>query len=105
MKIEFKGIPVLLFLLVACSSSRKLPAASPQVVSPAKDTTGIGKGEPEKPVRNIKTDVLLEDLLKAYPQYFDMLLPRRAELKIQIIYTQIDRQANNQPVFKTYYFN
>jgi len=55
--------------------------------------------------RTVKTDPLLEDLLKAYPQYFDTLLQRRADLKMQIIYTQIDRQANNQPVFKTYYFN
>ena len=105
-------MPVLLLCLMACSSTKKLAKEGP--AGPAGDTT-VTKGTitkaaaaplaPAPPPRNIKTDVLLEDLLKAYPQYFDTLLQRRAELKIQIIYTQIDRQANNQPVFKTYYFN
>lgn len=96
---------MLLFLLVACSSSKKLATAPPAGAAAGKDTAGPGQAAPAEPVKNIKTDVLLEDLLKAYPQYFDTLLPRRGELKIQVIYTQIDRQANNQPVFKPYYFN
>lgn len=108
MEIKLKGMPILLFLLVACSSSKKLQTAPPAGTGPGKDTTGIVQAAAAPvaaPIHPVKTDVLLEDLLKAYPQYFDSLLPRRAELKMQIIYTQIDRQANNQPVFKTYYFN
>lgn len=97
---------MLLFLLVACSSSRKGQKGASVAASSPKDTTGVVQAAPAAvPARNVKTDPLLEDLLKAYPQYFDTLLPRRADLKIQIIYTQIDRQANNQPVFKPYYFN
>jgi hypothetical protein len=33
------------------------------------------------------------------------ILDRRAELEVQIIYTQIDRDANNQPAFRSFYFN
>ncbi len=58
----------------------------------------------EKP-SYIKTDTFLENILKAYPQYFDTILQNRKEWKVQIVYTQIDRLANNQPVFKPYYFN
>ncbi len=104
MKIKIKGIPVLFLFLMACGSSKKLasPAAA-AVAAPAVVPTV--PTPPPAPVNAVKTDVLLEDLLKAYPQYFDTLLPQRKELKMQVIYTQIDRQANNQPLFKTYYFN
>ena len=109
MKMRINSLPVLLLFLMACSPAKKLATAS--AAGAAADTT-VKKAAatatapaPPIPPRNIKTDVLLEDLLKAYPQYFDTLLQRRAALKIQIIYTQIDRQANNQPVFRTYYFN
>ena len=93
-----------MLFLVACSSARKLgQQPAPQVVA-APDTTAVPP-PPAPPAGIVKTDPFMEDLLKAYPQYFDSLLPRRREMKIQIIYTQVDRQANNRPVFKTYYFN
>lgn len=50
-------------------------------------------------------DNFLEDLMKQYPQYFDKILRQRDSLKVQIIYTQIDRDANNNPSFKNYSFN
>ena len=49
--------------------------------------------------------VFLESLMKKYPQYFDSILLRRDELKVQIIYTQINRDAANNPSFKSFYFN
>ncbi len=52
-----------------------------------------------------KSDALLTGLLDQYPQYFDALLKNNANWKIKIIYTQIDRKANNKPVFTNYYFN
>ncbi len=52
-----------------------------------------------------KTDVLLENLLKKYPEYFSKILQKRDSFKVQIIYTQIDRDAHNNPSFKNYYFN
>jgi len=47
----------------------------------------------------------LEELMKNYPQYFDYILQRRDSLKVQIIYTQINRDVHNHPSFKNYYFN
>jgi beta-lactamase class A len=52
-----------------------------------------------------RTDSFLESLLRSKPQYFDQVLLNRKALKVQIIYTQIDRNANNEPFFKPYYFN
>jgi hypothetical protein len=49
--------------------------------------------------------LFLEDLMKKYPQYFDHILQQRDSLKVQIIYTQINRDADNNPSFKNYYFN
>ncbi len=50
-------------------------------------------------------DHFLEDLMKQYPQYFNNILQKRDSLKVQIIYTQINRDANNNPTFKDFYFN
>ena len=52
-----------------------------------------------------KTDLFLETLLKKYPQNFGSILQDRDSLRVQIIYTQIDRDAHNKPSFKNYYFN
>lgn len=52
-----------------------------------------------------KTDIILENLLKAHPSYFDNVIKNKDDWKVQIIYTQIDRRANNKPLFKTYYYN
>src|SRR5207249_7517374 len=56
-------------------------------------------------IRMSKTDAFLENLLNTEPQYFNDILSNRDALNVQIIYTQINRQANNEPVFKNYYFN
>ena len=54
---------------------------------------------------SVKTDFFLANLLNSYPQYFDSILQRRDDYRVQIIYTEINRQPNNTPVFKNYYFN
>jgi beta-lactamase class A len=51
-----------------------------------------------------KTDAFLENLLKQYPE-FAKILQNKDSFKLQIIYTQIDRDAHNEPSFKNYYFN
>ncbi len=53
----------------------------------------------------VRTDSFLENLLTRYPEYFDNILKQRDSLKVQIIYTQIDRDAANNPLFRDYYFN
>jgi hypothetical protein len=47
----------------------------------------------------------LETLLMKYPQYFEKILQHRKDLRVQIIYTQVDRDAANNPSFINYTFN
>jgi beta-lactamase family protein len=54
---------------------------------------------------SVKTDAFLENLLKQYPDFFGKILQSRDSFQLQIIYTQIDRDAHNYPTFKNYYFN
>jgi len=50
-------------------------------------------------------DVFFEDIFKSYPGVFDSVLKYRADLNLQIIYTEINRGANGIPELKHYYFN
>lgn len=43
---------------------------------------------------------LLDSLLRANPQRFDSLVAKADQFEIQIIYTQIDRDPQNQPTFR-----
>src|SRR5260370_22477382 len=47
----------------------------------------------------------LVTILDHYPLYFDSILKRKDELNVQVIYTRIDRDKNNTPSFKDFYFN
>src|SRR5580700_5506467 len=52
----------------------------------------------------VKTDSLLEKLLEEHPEYFGDVLRNPDFYKIQVIYTQIDRDEHNNPRFTNYYF-
>lgn len=52
-----------------------------------------------------KTDQELEKILAHYPQYFEKIFKNKEEFRVQIMYTKIDRQANNQPIFTDYRYN
>lgn len=54
---------------------------------------------------SVLTDAFLTDLLHQYPQYFDSILEHNDVWQVKFIYTQIDRQHKNFPVFRNYYFN
>ena len=54
---------------------------------------------------SVANSPLLTDILQQHPQYFDSLLRKNDVWQIKIIYTQVDRKANNKPVLKHYYFN
>lgn len=80
--------------LLFCSSSKRITH------SPDKGEVGSGnKGAVTK------TDPFLENLLKQYPDLFGAVIKNKDSLRLQIIYTQINRLANNKPVFTNYYFN
>jgi len=44
-------------------------------------------------------------LMRTEKPNFKYILDHREALEIQIVYTQINREANNRPVFKSFYFN
>lgn len=56
-----------------------------------------------KPV--ISTENLPEKLMAANPAAFGDILKNRDSLRVQIIYTRIDRDQKNRPHFTDYYFN
>lgn len=45
---------------------------------------------------------VLQKLLNEYPEYFKTVLDKSNNHYTQIIYTQINRDANNHPIFKTF---
>ena len=61
--------------------------------------------ELKKTTGPVTNSALLTDILQKHPDDFDSLLKANETWQIKIIYTQVDRRANNKPVFKNYYFN
>ena len=49
-----------------------------------------------------KTDKLLDELLHKSPELFGPVLKNPAKYDVQVLYTQIDRDAQNRPSFRTY---
>jgi hypothetical protein len=47
----------------------------------------------------------LESLLASQPERFATVMQNPEKYRIQIMYTQIDRDVNNQPAFKTHIYN
>lgn len=91
----------------SCTSSKKIP----EVIS-VKKTDTISTKIKATPTTVLKveidhsiTDSMLENILKLYPQYFDSILKNRKLWNVQIIYTQINRDKNNVPYFKDFFFN
>jgi beta-lactamase class A len=52
-----------------------------------------------------KTDSMIVQLLKQYPEYFDTILKNTKAWNVQFIYTQVDKGANGIPALKNYYYN
>src|SRR6266853_5181236 len=110
MYMEIKGlfltllIPVLFY---ACGSPKKIQTINPPKIVDTPSTeindTTVNNIIPE--TDNSKTDSFLVNLLKEYPQYFDRILKNKKAWNVQVIYTQINRDKNNVPSFKDYYFN
>ncbi|WP_347158364.1 serine hydrolase [Pontibacter chitinilyticus] len=45
---------------------------------------------------------MIQKIMKRHPEYFGKVLQNPAKYKLQILYTQIDRDAQNQPHFTSY---
>ena len=48
---------------------------------------------------------LIQELMEQEPAHFSDILKNKDEYEVQIIYTQIDRDEQNQPRFTKHYFN
>jgi hypothetical protein len=105
-KIIFPGIVIFIFFY-ACSPSLKITTVNTinnidTILPIINDTTAI---KPPPIIDHSRNDPFLLKLLEAYPQYFDSILENRKIWNVQIIYTQVNRDRNNKPHFKDYYFN
>ena len=47
----------------------------------------------------------LQTLMQQHPDQFKNILDKRKTYEVQIIYTQINRDQNNKPEFKTFQYN
>ncbi|MFY7900487.1 MAG: serine hydrolase [Chitinophagaceae bacterium] len=47
----------------------------------------------------------LEKLMATQPEHFKSILSQKDSLRVQIVYTQINRNKNNKPSFNSFYFN
>src|SRR5215813_11722606 len=70
------------FIFINCSSSKK--------------TSIVTMDDPKNE---------LAQVLREYHQYFDSVVQRKDDLKVQIIYTQINRKKNGKASFTDFYFN
>ena len=53
----------------------------------------------------ISTENFLESLMAANPAAFEQVLKNRDSMRVQIVYTRIDRDKKNRPHFTDFYFN
>lgn len=53
----------------------------------------------------VKNDNLIEQLMASQPSLFSHILKNKDSFNVQIIYTQINRDANNKPSFKEHKYN
>lgn len=86
-----------LLALNACSAAGKITLPSTMAAA--------GKTGSSIVSTDTTNDDFLEKMLQSKPQYFDQLLRNRKAFKVQIIYTQIDRNPANEPVFTEHSFN
>jgi hypothetical protein len=64
-----------------------------------------GKNMQKNEKNSLPNDDFIENLLKQYPAYFSQILANKKAWNVQIIYTQINRKANNAVTLSNHYFN
>jgi hypothetical protein len=94
-----KPVLTLLFLSALIAGC----AGSKMVKQPENGIKVLQEAKTEE--RSAKTDTLLSNLFARYPQHFDTILKNNDQWKVQVIYTQIDRDPQNRPSFRHYYYN
>lgn len=102
---ELLIVCAVILLVPACNSSKKSHLILHQIMNEDpnyKADTIAGKIEN---VDKAKTSPFLENLLWQHPEYFDSILQNRKSRNVQIIYTEVNRDDNNNPGFTDYFFN
>src|SRR3954470_5046032 len=91
MKFNYRTVfsAVVFILTLGCTSTR-------HIMTPTAEIKTSGKLP--------RTDSFMRDLLAANPAYFDSLLQNNRQWRIQVIYTRIDRNAQNEPCFTNFYY-
>ncbi len=94
-------------IMFSCSPAKKLSSTAPvEKDSPVNKTPKTLMDDNIAPEKDVaKTDSFLEKLLNQYPRYFKTIQEHKDDYRLQIIYTRIDRNAENKPDFKDFYFN
>lgn len=91
----FINITSAIFIFCSCTTTKSIKPLETKV------DTVFAKGLTD----NTKTSPFLDSLLKQYPQYFDTVIRHKAAMNVQVIYTQINRDANGLPNFKHHFYN
>ena len=101
MKISETGFAALIcfVILVSCVNTGQVNKTSNNL-SPVEKTIFVQH-------RNNLPDTFLNNLLSKYPLFFNSILSKKEEMRIQIIYTQIDRgkKLKDKPKFTDHTFN
>lgn len=63
------------------------------------------KANAQKRTALIKKDDFLEQLMLTKPEQFLPIITQKDSLRVQIVYTKIDRDNHNKPIFTDYTFN
>ncbi len=87
------------WVIAACHPAAKLTDFN--------ETATVRESPPPETNSDIQPDslVFLEKLMRQDPKNFSFILSNRDALKVQVIYTQINRDAGNKPSFTNYYFH
>lgn len=93
-------------IYMSCHTIKNIPAKTPELPKPTQPIeTPEQKPVAELPKEEIKNDPFIAQLLEKYPEYFEAITENKKQLNVQIIYTTIDRDGNNNPTLTNHYFN
>ena len=100
MPVYIKILPIV-FLLISCAA--RLQPSSPVVQTPVKTPVVVPQKKDTVPVLS-SHEVFIAGILESNPK-LAYLVKERKNLNLQILFTEIDRNSDNIPSFKTSHFN
>ncbi|MEO7801535.1 MAG: hypothetical protein ABIR81_06035, partial [Ginsengibacter sp.] len=105
----YKSLLTLLFISIiytSCHTIKNIPEKPSAPVTKTQPVEIPQKKPVFEPTREeVKNDPFLNQLLEKHPDYFRSIIEHKKQWNVQIIYTKIDRDANNNPTLTNHYFN